>query len=134
MGADATDERFSTLRGRKLHEDDLEAMVGGWMGGIDVETIETLLQSDNIPAHVVADSRDISADRQLRHRRHFMRLPHDLGGDSVVEASRFRLSDTPVDPVRAAPTFGRDADYVLGTILSYSSKRIEALRSDDILA
>jgi len=134
MGADATDERFSTLRGRKLHEDDLEAMVGGWTGGIDVETIETLLQSDDIPAHVVADSRDISADRQLRHRGHFMRLPHDLGGDSVVEACRFRLSDTPVDPVRAAPTFGRDADYVLGTILSYSSKRIEALRSADILA
>jgi len=65
----------------------------------------------------VADSQDILDDPQLIHLSHFVCLPHPLRGDSVIEASRFQLSDTPVGPTLSAPTFGRDIDYVLGNLL-----------------
>lgn len=133
IGGTADDPRFAALTGRKQDEDALEALVGTWTATQDAQAVEDRLQAEAIPAHVVANAQDIADDPQLSHLGHIVRLPHDLGGESVIEASRFRLSDTPAEPRRAAPTFGRDNDYVLGTLLSYSDERIAVLRSGNVL-
>ena len=133
LGGEAADPRFQTLDGRKRDEDALEAIVEDWTATLDAQAIEDLLQADAIPAHVVANSSDISLDPQLQHQGHFVRLPHDLGGESVVEASRFQLSETRVGPERAAPSFGRDNDYVLASLLAYPEDKIAGLKQRNIL-
>ena len=55
-------------------------------------------------------------------------------GETLFESARFRLSDTPAQYERAAPTFGRDNEYVLREILGYSYDRIAALRESAALA
>jgi benzylsuccinate CoA-transferase BbsF subunit len=73
-------------------------------------------------------------DPQLLHRGHFVEVPHEIHGTTVVEGSRFKLSRTPARIERAGPTFGRDNQYVLETILGYSEEKITDLVIAGVLA
>ncbi len=133
VGGGAFDGAFSTLPGRKANEDRLETLVEAWTQTRDVAAVERNLQALAIPVHRAADSADMLADPQLIARGHFVRLPHPLGGDSVIEASRFVLSETPARYVRAAPHFGRDARAVLEGILGYDEVKVAALDAAGVL-
>ena len=124
----AQDLRFADLAARKLHEDALEEIVEGWTKERPAGDVEHILQSAGIPAHRVADTYDVVADPQLEHRGSIVRLPHPRGWESVIDAARFSLSETPARYNRAAPTFGQDNDHVLRDILGYPQERIDALR------
>jgi len=80
-----------------------------------------------IAAHRVQTSRDCFEDQQLRHRRHFVELPHPVYGTTIVEGPRVALSRVPGQALRAAPTLGRDNQYVLSEILGYEEQRISEL-------
>ena len=65
--------------------------------------------------------------RELAARGHFVRIPHPARGESVVEASRFRLSRTPARTDAPAPTFGDSTQWVLESVLGYDDERIAEL-------
>jgi crotonobetainyl-CoA:carnitine CoA-transferase CaiB-like acyl-CoA transferase len=133
VGGVAADSSFGTLAGRKAAEDRLEAALVAWTATRTAESIQAELQSRGIPAHVAANSADMIRDPQLIHRNHFVRLPHERGGESVIEASRFVLSETPAAYCRTAPGYGRDNGYVLGTLLGYDVERIRQLAERGVL-
>ena len=60
-------------------------------------------------------------------RDHIIHLPHPLMGETVFDAARYRLTETPARYERPAPWFGRDTAHILGTILGYDQHRIETL-------
>ena len=130
----AGDARFAALEGRKANEDALEAIVSDWTAQRTAADIEAELQALGVPAHVAVDSAGFMADPQLNARDHFVRLPHPLMSEAVVEASRYRLSETPAKYPRSAPVYGRDNDHVLADILGYDADRIAALRAAGVLA
>jgi crotonobetainyl-CoA:carnitine CoA-transferase CaiB-like acyl-CoA transferase len=127
------DARYATLAGRLEHHDELDAMINAWTRERDPFEVEALLQAAGVAASAVQDSSDLYKDAQLLHRRHFVELPHEIHGTTTVEGSRFRLSRTPARIERAAPTFGRDNFYVLGTILGYDADRIAELAAAGVL-
>jgi crotonobetainyl-CoA:carnitine CoA-transferase CaiB-like acyl-CoA transferase len=127
IGGEALDGVFETLAGRKAEEDRLEALIEAWTSTLDVSDLERDLQALGIAAHRAADSADMLADPQLIALGHFVRMPHPLGGDCVIEASRFRLSETPARYARPAPHFGRDTAAVLTGILDYDNERVAGL-------
>jgi crotonobetainyl-CoA:carnitine CoA-transferase CaiB-like acyl-CoA transferase len=129
----AEDARFKTLTARKANEDALEEIVSSWTSTRDAQWMEVQLQAAGIPAYVVAGTVEFVADPQLRARQHIRRLPHPHGGDSVFEAARYQLSDTPAAYERAAPHFGRDNEHVLGKLLGYDAARIAELASNGAL-
>ena len=129
----AGDPRFATLEARKANEDALEALVAAWTAERAAADIEAELQGLGVPAHVAVDSAGFMADPQLNARDHFVRLAHPLMGEAVVEASRYRLSETPAQYPRSAPVYGRDNDHVLTEILGYDAARIAALREAGVL-
>jgi crotonobetainyl-CoA:carnitine CoA-transferase CaiB-like acyl-CoA transferase len=126
--------RFGTLQARKANEDTLEAIVAAWTVERPAEEIEAALQAIGVPAHLAVASEDFIADPQLLAREHFVRLPHPLMGEAIVEASRYRLSDTPAAYPRAAPVYGRDNDQVLGEFLGYDADRIASLKAEGAVA
>lgn len=128
------DPRFASLDARKANEDALEALVAAWTGERPAAEIEAALQAIGVPAHLAVATEDFIADPQLLARGHFVRLPHPLMGEAVIEASRYRLSDTPADYPRAAPIYGRDNDFVLGELLGYGAERIAALKAGGAVA
>ncbi|RYE03791.1 MAG: CoA transferase [Sphingomonadales bacterium] len=133
IGGDAMDARFATLAGRKQDEDRLEAVVAGWTASRSPAAIEAQLQGLGIPAHRASSSADMLADPQLQARGHFVHLPHPLGGESVFDASRYALSETPARYSRTAPHFNRDRDFVLQDLLGYDAARVAELDAAGVL-
>ena len=131
----ANDPRYVSLSSRQEHEDALEAIVQAWTAELTPQEVEAALQAIGVPAHNVASSEDMAVDPQLLARQHFVKLPHPLmdQGQTTIENARYRLSETPAAPPRAAPHFGRDNAYVLGTLLGYPPERIKALDDAGVL-
>lgn len=127
------DQRFGSQTARLGHQDELDAIVAEWTAGIEAHEIETVLQGRGVPASVVQSSRDLSADPQLAHRGHFVEVPHEIHGTTTVEGSRFKLSRTPTRIECSGPTFGRDNQHILETILGYSQERIAELAAAGVL-
>jgi crotonobetainyl-CoA:carnitine CoA-transferase CaiB-like acyl-CoA transferase len=133
IGGQALDPAFAILAGRQAEEDRLEGIVESWTLRQAAHDLEARLQGAGVPAHIAARSEDLVADPHLAERGHWVRLPHPLGGESVVEASRYRLSETPAAYIRTAPHWGRDVREVLIGILGYDEARLEALDAAGVL-
>jgi crotonobetainyl-CoA:carnitine CoA-transferase CaiB-like acyl-CoA transferase len=123
----ARDQRFATTAARLAHQDELDALLAAWTRTREAGDVEGTLQAAGVPASVVQSSRELCADPQLAHRGHFVHLDHPTYGTTPVESSRFHLSRTPAQVGGPAPTFGRDNQHVLETILGYDADRITEL-------
>lgn len=125
----ARDHRFSSLTERSQQCDILDEIIGAWTRQLSAQEVESTLQAEGIPAHIVSTSFDALADPQLQFRGHFIELEHPLHGKTVVEGSRFRLSRTPAVVSRTGPTFGQDQATILRDILHYDEERIALLEA-----
>ena len=105
---------------RRERRPELDEVVGAWVAGRSPEDGMTALQAVRVPSHQAQNYQEVWEDPQLRHRDHFVELPHGEMGMSWVENSRFRFSRTPVGPVTGAPTLGEHSWQVLTEILGYS--------------
>ncbi len=128
------DARFATTADRLAHVEELDDLVGAWTTTHTATDVEAMLQLRGIPAHAALSSMSALADPQLVARGHFVELDHAASGKTVVQGSRYRLSETPAVVDRAAPTLGRDNDYVLRHILGYDDERIASLDEAGALA
>jgi crotonobetainyl-CoA:carnitine CoA-transferase CaiB-like acyl-CoA transferase len=77
--------------------------------------------------HRITTTDDAFADPQLRHRGHFVTVPHPELGSVPVESSRTILSRTPAAITAPGPTFGQHNAEVLRGILGMSDEEIAAL-------
>ena len=79
------------------------------------------------------NSAEFYIDPQVAHRGHFVELPHPVYGKTTVEGPRAKLSRTPGQARRAAPTLGQDNQYVLEKILGYSEQQIGDIAGSGVL-
>lgn len=128
MGAE-----FASLAGRRNSEEAIEAAVARWTAPQDGHVLASLLQEQDVPASVVADVGNVHADPQLRARGHFWRTAHPVIGEADWDGPAYRLSRTPLYPVRAAPLLGEDNAAVYGDVLGYSEAEIASLVADGVL-
>jgi crotonobetainyl-CoA:carnitine CoA-transferase CaiB-like acyl-CoA transferase len=125
LGADA---RYASAAARLARRRELDELLASFTRSRDPLALQEQLQARGIAAHAVQNSPELVADPQLRHRGNFIELPHaPSGGSTVIESARFSLSRTPASVSGDAPTFGRDSEHVLRTILGYDDERIAQL-------
>lgn len=113
----------------------LAAEVGGlsddeistWTATRLVADVETVLQARRVPVHGVQNSAECWADPQLRHRNHYLTVPHPKHETCVVEGPRVVLSRTPGHVRRAGAAVGEHNDVVLRDLLGYDDDRISNL-------
>jgi benzylsuccinate CoA-transferase BbsF subunit len=127
------DSRFASMADRLAHQAALDPPIASWTKERDLFTLEAHLQAHGVPANAVRSLHELAADPQLLHRGHFAQLTHPKYGTTTVEGSRFCLSRTPAQVTGAAPTIGRDNQYILETILGYSEERITELAAAGVL-
>jgi crotonobetainyl-CoA:carnitine CoA-transferase CaiB-like acyl-CoA transferase len=123
----ADDARWATAAARLAQRDALDGLVAALTAPLAMEEVERRLQAAGVPASGVHNSPEAVRDPQLVERGHFVKIPHPTQGQSVVEASRFRLSRTPAPVEAAAPTFGDATQWVLESVLGYDDERIAEL-------
>jgi crotonobetainyl-CoA:carnitine CoA-transferase CaiB-like acyl-CoA transferase len=127
------DARYATQADRLAHQDELDELVTSWTRDKDLFQLEATLQSHGVPASAVRTILELGEDPQLMQRGHFVQLDHPRFEKTTVENSRFRLSRTPARIEGAAPTLGRDNQYILETILGYSEEHISELAAAGVL-
>ncbi|MGE0820535.1 MAG: CaiB/BaiF CoA transferase family protein [Candidatus Binatia bacterium] len=121
------DVRFATREARLAHQDELDVLIGEWTTQYDPARVEEMLQARKVSAGAVLSMHEAYKDPQLAHRNHFIQLEHPTYGTTTIEGSRLRMSRTPANVQRCAPTIGRDNQYVLESILGYNEEKITEL-------
>jgi benzylsuccinate CoA-transferase BbsF subunit len=127
------DDLFATLLGRKAHEDELDARLGGWTQGWEAEALMRTLQQAGVPAGVVHTNQGVIEDAQLKHRGHFVYLDHPAVGRHPVQRSEFRLSQAAAEHRWAAPLIGQHTAQVCKEILGMSEDEIATLLAEGVL-
>ena len=127
------DARFDTLAHRRANAAALDEIIGHWSCELEPREAERIAQARGIAAHAVQNSAEFYTDPQIQHRGHFVKLPHPTYGDTTVEGPRAKLSRTPPQVRRAAPTLGQDNHYVLEKILGYSEEVISEIAASGVL-
>ena len=118
------EQRFSSCVAREEHADELDSLVESWTLHHAPEDVMHRLQASGVSAGVVQSGADLSEDPQLAERGFFRRVSDGTGTFVTVEGPPYRLSRTPGGPVRGAPEFGAQQDYVLRDILGMSDQEV----------
>ena len=133
-----SDPRFASLDDRIRNQDDLEALVGQWTGGVNAFEVMRELQDAGVPAGVCQTAAErCDQDPQLRHLKWLTELPGTkIGKWPVAEVpvtmsrSRATVGGT---LGRGAPCYGEDNDYVYGELLGMSKQEINDLERDGVI-
>ncbi|MFN0026366.1 MAG: CaiB/BaiF CoA transferase family protein [Acidimicrobiales bacterium] len=118
---------------RLARRGELDQLITAWTSSRTPDEVTAVLQARAIPAHGVSTSPEALADPQLRHRNHFVEVPHGNLGTTWMEGSRFVLSRTPATMRRAGPTMGEDTFDILTGTLGYDADRVAELAAQGIL-
>ena len=88
-----------------------------------------LLQKYGVAAGIVQDAADLAGDPQLRARGFF------IEDDEIpfTDAAPIRMSASPAEYRRSAPSPGQDNDYVYGKLLGLSKGEIAALKEKGVI-
>ena len=124
LGGAGADPALADAAGRRAREAELDAMIAGWTEQREEGEIEATLIAAGVAAHVVQNTHECWTDPQLRHREHFVAVPHTGLGEMRVEGTRCKLSRTPGGPRHAGPVLGEHNAQVLQDILGYDDERI----------
>ena len=92
-----------------------------------------ILQKANVAATPVMNIEDQYADPHYRERETYVEVEHPLVGAEILYTTPLRLSKTPGDIRRHAPSLGEDNDYVLGDLLGMSKEEIMRLEEERVI-
>ena len=116
---------------RLLGEQPLDA----WLAARPAAEAQAALVAAGVAAHEVQGRGEGSDDPQLAHLGHWVDVdPSRCTGDLTVEATRFRLSRTPVGPRAAGPMLNQHRDEVLAGFLGYPPERVAELDDAGVLS
>ena len=121
------EERFSSLTGRKEHEDELNARVEDWTQNHTAEDVMQRLQSAGVAAGVVSTGEDLNRNPQLAARGHYRVLNHTEIGPAPFANPPYRFARTPGDVRMPAPCFGEHTEFVCREILKLTDEEFVSL-------
>ena len=120
----ADNTELQSREGRLKEAKMLDSLIEKWSINQEGSALESKLIAAGIAAHMVQNSPECMGDPQLKHREHFVRVPHLSTGEFVVEGTRFKLSRTPGRIEHANPEIGQHNAHVLTEILGYDTDRM----------
>jgi benzylsuccinate CoA-transferase BbsF subunit len=129
----AKDTRFSTIMGRKQHEDEIEDRISHWTQSQTAEDLMTKLQGAGVRAGVPLSCADMHNHPHLKDRNFFRYLEHPEGGIMPHLGLRFVLSKTPGTVERCYARVGADTEHVLKNMAGLQDSEIGEMAAEGIL-
>lgn len=129
----ADDPRFRTLEARNADEDALEAIVEEWTSALEPSAVTERLQQAGVAAFPPMPNYMLDGDPHLAARNYWVEKEHPEVGVRRHAGIPWRMSETPCEVWRAAPTLGQDNEYVFGELLGMSSRQIADLVAREVI-
>jgi formyl-CoA transferase len=129
----ASDPRFATNEARVEHVEQLDEVIGEWVGRHTLQEAMAAFEAHEAAAAPIYDIREIFADLQYRSRGTLVRVPDDQLGDVVLPEVQPRLSVTPGAVRHAGLPLGAANAEVLGGELGLSEDEMDTLRREGVI-
>lgn len=127
------DERFNTNELRVANLKELVPEIEKGTSAMNKLEIETLLQSNRIPAGTVMSMQELLEDEHVKARELAPEVDHPVIGKFRTIGIPMKFNKTPGDvTMRPAPAVGEHSEEILREI-GYTEERIAALKSQDVI-
>jgi len=124
---------FSSLRRRAEHGDEINDLVGAWVGRHTAAELTAVLERHDVPFGFAYSVADIVADPQVRHRGDIETVEDPVIGPVRMQGVYPRFSRTPGAIRTGAPLLGADNDEVYGELLGLPADERARLRADGVI-
>ena len=130
----ADDDRFSTHLARGEHQEEIEAIVAEWAGGLDAAEIDRVLNEAGVICGPIYTIADIFADEHFRARDMLLEHEDPEFGAYIGPGIVPKFSETP-GAVRWSATWehGSHNEDVFGGLLGLSGETLAELREEGVL-
>ncbi|MFI5254652.1 MAG: CaiB/BaiF CoA transferase family protein [Candidatus Limnocylindrales bacterium] len=128
------DPRFGTLLQRKLHEDELERLIGEATSQRERSELVSALRARGVAAAAVNSSADVLLDPDLVARGYWQRVSHPVIGEMAIARPPFRMSGAERPSLRRPPLLGEHTAEIASALLGLSTEEIERLVEEGVLA
>jgi formyl-CoA transferase len=110
------DPRFRTAKDRITHIDAVDELVTSCTRTRTRDELVRDLQAAGVPCAPVKSIREVDTDEHLIERGMIRYVQHPARGRVPVPGSPLRLADSPVGPLRAAPSLGESTAEILAEL------------------
>ena len=125
-------ERYKTGWERHRHMDELEQKIEDWMSDKTPEEVAQILIAGGVPCGPVQSVKDILECEHLKSRKFFETAPHPLMGEITMVGLPYKMKNhTP--EYTAEPILGGETEYILSSVLGYTSEEISALEEKEVV-
>ena len=128
-----TDPRFATNQARLEHVDELDELIGEWVGHHTLQEAMTAFELVEAAASPIYDIQQIFADMQYRARGTIVRVADEELDDVVLPEVQPRLSETPGRVRHAGRPLGAANREVLVGELGLTEEELARLRRDEVV-
>ena len=126
--------RYRTMADRVRLRDELDTLVGGWVGGLAAREALRRLEAAAVPCSLVYSVKDLFEDPQVKARENIVAVPSPLGGLLHMAGIVPKLSLTPGAIDSAGPQeAGQHNEEVYGGRLGLSREELAGLRARGIV-
>jgi formyl-CoA transferase len=129
----AADPALADNAGRVRRVEEIDAAIGAWTSELEVVQVLSVLDQAAVPAGRIYTVEDIAADPHYLARGMLAKVQMNDGSQLTVPGMVPKLSRTPGEHRRNAPSLGQDTDTVLKE-LGISADQIREMRQRGIVA
>lgn len=121
-----TDERFLTVPLRVKNNEILKQYIESWTKQYTVDTIVNLALSKKIPSSPIYDLKQIVEDEHIaKVRQMFVDIEHPVIGKMKMNGNPIKLSETPAQIHKPAPTLGQHNYQVYCDLLGMPKDQVD---------
>jgi formyl-CoA transferase len=128
-----TDPRFSTLRSRVEHMEEIDDLVSKWTSTHKRDDLVEKLLRHRVPHAPVRELSEVINDENMLARGSLQRIHHPEYGDITVQHSPMRFDGTQLVPLRPSSKLGAQREQVFVDWLGLDPSEVEDLAKSGIL-
>jgi CoA:oxalate CoA-transferase len=133
----AADPRFDPdVASRAAHREEIDALVGDWIGGLTVEEAVTRLQTHHVPAGPVRTLAEACDDEHMKAREMVLPLEHPAHGPlpgARGPGMPIKFRNHPAAFDAPAPVHGAHNAEIYGRFLGLDATALDKLRADGVI-
>jgi crotonobetainyl-CoA:carnitine CoA-transferase CaiB-like acyl-CoA transferase len=129
----ASDERYRMMGERNKRRDELNAMVGEWVGSMPAKEVLRRCEEAEMACGLLYDIQDIFEDPQYKARENIKRMDGDRVGEFHAPNVIPRLSETPGSLDCLGPALGAHNDEIYGALLAMTAQDMRNLKQSGVI-